>query len=524
MEQVEHPRRWAILAVLAFAVFVVSIDSTVLNVALPTLGRELKASTSALQWMVDAYSLTLAGFLLLAGSLSDRFGRKRLLVIGLLLFGAASLAAVFSQEAWQLIAARAVMGIGASAFMPGTLSILVHVFSEKSRPKAIGVWGAVTALGAVVGPLVGGALLQRFWWGSLYLVNVIVVGVAVLGAMVLVPESTDPAARRIDPLSTILSIVGVTGVVYSVIEEPTYGWHSTQVYVPLAAGALVLMLFLIRQVFAKHPMIDLKVAFSKRFLGASGTMAVLMFALTGSLFVLTQQLQLSLNYSPLLAGAAILPVAAALMVCSPLAPVVARLLGTKGAVAIALVILAAGYGYLAAFTQSQGYAGMAVGMVLIGAGMGISQPLVNDVLMSAGPAERSGLLSSMNDTVQELGAAFGVAIVGSVLAVVYTSSYSLGAPEPAKQSLGQALTAAEGLPQQSANAVTEAAHSAFASAFSVATAVCACVVLLGAIIAAILVPRRAASQEVENSAGVADEGSTAKTSAIGDERVANSAI
>jgi DHA2 family multidrug resistance protein-like MFS transporter len=520
MQQSEHPRRWAILAVLAFAVFVVSIDSTVLNVALPTLGRELHASTSALQWMVDAYSLALAGFLLLAGSLSDRFGRKRLLVIGLLLFGAASLAAVFSQEAWQLIAARAVMGIGASAFMPGTLSILVHVFSEKSRPKAIGIWGAVTALGAVIGPLVGGALLQHFWWGSLYLVNVIVVGVAVLGAMVLVPESSDPAARRIDPLSTVLSIVGVTGVVYGIIEEPTYGWHSPRVYVALAGGALVLVLFLIRQAFARYPMIDLKVAFGRRFIGASGTMAVLMFALTGSLFVLTQQFQLGLGYSPLLAGAAILPVAAALMVCSPLAPLAARALGTKGAVALSLVVLAAGYGYLAEFTRSQGYAGMAVGMVLIGIGMGISQPLVNDVLMSAGPPERSGLLSSMNDTVQELGAALGVAVIGSVLAVEYTSSYTLDGPPSANESFGQALTAANGLPQQTANAVTDAAHNAFANAFSVSTAACAGVVLLGAIVAAILVPRRTASVDVTNDA----DGAVEEPAAVGDRNVAKSAI
>jgi DHA2 family multidrug resistance protein-like MFS transporter len=505
VESTDHPRKWAILGVLAVAVFVVSIDSTVLNVALPTLGRALKASTGQLQWMVDAYSLALAGLLLLTGTMSDRFGRKKLLVLGLVVFGVASVAAAFSTSAWELIAARAVMGVGASAFMPGTLSILVHVFSEEERPKAIGIWGAVTALGAVTGPLIGGVLLEHFWWGSLYLVNIIVVGLAVLGALVLVPESTDPTARPLDVLSTLLSVVAVTALVYGVIEQPTYGWGSTRVLVGLAGGAVVLLLFFIRQATARNPMIDLRVVRNPRFLGSSGTMAVLMFALTGSLFVITQQFQLKMGYSPLLAGAAILPVAGALMVCSPLSAAVSKAVGPRVTVAVALVVLAAGYGTLALFTKSDGYPAIAVGLVLVGIGMGLSQPIVNDVLMSAGPSEQSGLLSSMNDTVQEMGAALGVAVVGSVLAARYAASAAHAAN--AGHSLGQAVNTARTLPPGAAATALTAAKSAFSSAFSVSTAVCAGVVLLGAALAAVLLPSRLESAAPEQGA---EDGRTAQ--------------
>ncbi|MET9960296.1 MFS transporter [Streptomyces sp. NPDC006326] len=509
MENKEHPRRWAILAVLAVAVFVVSIDSTVLNVALPTLGRELDAGTGELQWMVDAYSVVLAGLLLMAGSLSDRFGRKKLLLIGLVLFGAASVAAAFSTESWQLIAARAAMGAGASAFMPGTLSILVHVFSDEERPKAIGIWGAVTALGAVTGPLIGGVLLEHFWWGSLYLINVVVVAAAVLGAAALVPESTDPAARPLDLPSTVLSIVGVTALVYGVIEQPRFGWSSSKVLTGLIGGAVVMVLFFVRQATARHPMIDLTVVRNRRFLGSSGTMAVLMFALTGSLFVLTQQFQLVLGYSPLLSGAAILPVAVALMVCSPLSPVVAKAIGVRNTVVLSLLVLAAGYAVYAVFTEDYGYGAMVVAMALVGTGMGLSQPLVNDVLMTAGPPEQSGLLSSMNDTVQEMGAAFGVAVVGSVLAARYAATYDPRDPAaPATRSLDQALEAARSLPQAAGKATVEAAKSAFAQSFSASAAVCAGVVVLGAVAAAVLLPqtvRAPGEAEAEGDAAVVAE-------------------
>jgi EmrB/QacA subfamily drug resistance transporter len=466
---VDHPRRWLILAVLALAVFTVSIDATVLNVALPTLGRDLHAGTGALQWTVDAYSLGLAGPLLLAGSLSDRFGRKRLLVAGLLVFGAASAAATFAERPWQLVAARAVMGLGASAFMPGTLSLLTQVFAERSRPRAIGIWGAVTALGAVGGPLIGGALLEHFWWGSLYLVNVVVVAVAVLGAVLLVPESTDPAARPVDPLSTLLSVLGVTGLVYGVIEQPRCGWESGRVLGGFAAGALALLAFALRQRRARHPMLDLGVLRDRRFLGSAGTMAVLMFALTGSLFVLTQQLQLVLGFSPLRAGAAMLPAAGALMVCSPLSSAVVRAAGTRRTVAAALTVFAAGFAVLATSAPGHGYPAVAAGLVLAGGGMGLAAAPVNDVLMSAGPPERSGLLSAMNDTVQEIGAAFGVAVTGSVLA----ARYAAGHP-------GGPLTAHP----------TAAARDAFGHAFGAATGVCAVVAALGVVPAAVLLPGR----------------------------------
>ncbi|MEE1787704.1 DHA2 family efflux MFS transporter permease subunit [Streptomyces sp. SP17BM10] len=500
-EHKAQPRKWAILAVLAVAVFVVSIDSTILNVALPTLGETLKASTDQLQWMVDAYSLAMAGLLLLSGALSDRFGRKKLLILGLLLFGVASVAAAVSSDAWELIAARAVMGVGASAFMPGTLSILVHVFPEEEREKAIGIWGAVTALGVVFGPLLGGVLLDHFWWGAVYLINVLVVAVSVIGALVLVPESTDPGAHPLDVLSTLLSVAGVTALVYGVIEQPHFGWGSPRVLAGLIGGGVTLVLFFVRQATARHPMVDLRIVRNSRFLGSSGTMAVLMFSLTGILFVLTQELQLRLDFSPLLAGAAILPAAGALMVASPLSAVLSKAIGTRNTVVLALVVFAGGFATLAQFTKDQGYPAIAVAMVLLGAGMGLSQPIVNDVLMSAGPKEQSGLLSSMNDTVQELGAAFGIAVVGSVLAARYTSSYHLtgGAPS-ASHSLGEAEVAAQGMPTDAAATAVHAAKSAFDSAFSTSALVCAGVALLGAVAAMVLLPARLRTADEEQAA------------------------
>ncbi len=483
-----HPRRWAILAVLCLAVFVVSIDTTVLNVALPTMSRELGAGTEELQWIVDAYTLVLAGVLLTAGSLSDRFGRKKMLMVGLAVFGLASGLGAFAQEPWQVIAARGLMGVGGSFFMPGTLSILVHVFSPEERASAIGRWGAVTALGMVLGPLLGGLLLEHFWWGAVFVLNVPVVVLALIGVGWIVPESSDPVARRADLPGTVLSTVAMGGVLFGVISAPTRGWGSGVVLTALIGGLVVLALFFLRQATAKEPMLDLRLMFSRQFLGASGTMAFLMFSLLGGAFVVTQQLQLVLDFSPMSAGLATVPLAAAIVVSSPLSPLVARAIGARITIALGLATMAAGLAVLAFFAPGAGYPPVAVGLVLLGAGMGLAVAPVNDVLMSAGPPESSGRLSAMNDTVQELGSAFGIAVIGSVLALAYGNALPGTVPAGMRHSLGEAADAVHGMSAGQAVSLLGTAHRAFAHGMTLSMAVCAATALLGAVIALILIP------------------------------------
>ncbi|MCF3176762.1 MFS transporter [Streptomyces sioyaensis] len=488
---------------LCLAVFAVSIDATVLNVALPTISRELGAGTAELQWIVDAYTLALAGVLLTAGSLSDRFGRKKMLMAGLAVFGTASGLGALAQEPWQIIAARGLMGVGGAFFMPGTLSILVHVFSPAERAAAIGRWGALTALGMVLGPLLGGVLLEHFWWGAAFVLNVPVVVLALLGVGWIVPESSDPVARRADLPGTVLSTAAMGGILFGVISAPAHGWASGLVLGPLLGGLVVLALFFVRQATAEEPMLDLRLMLSRRFLGAGGTMAFLMFALIGGAFVVTQQLQLVLDFSPMTAGLATVPLAVATVISSPLSPAVAKAAGARVTIALGLATMAAGLGVLAFFAPNSGYPPTAVGLVLLGAGMGLAVAPVNDVLMSAGPPESSGRLSAMNDTVQELGSAFGVALIGSVLALAYGNALPGTAPPALRRSLGEAAEAVHGLPAARAGSLLDAAHRAFAHGMALSMAVCAATALLGAVIALVLIPggRRPRPGDHPTSAG-----------------------
>ena len=487
MEQ-GHPRRWIILGVLCLAVFAVSIDTTVLNVALPTISRELGAGTAELQWIVDAYTLALAGVLLTAGSLADRYGRKKMLMAGLAVFGTASALGTLAQEPWQIIAARGVMGVGGAFFMPGTLSILVHVFSPAERAAAIGRWGALTALGMVLGPLIGGVLLEHFWWGAAFVLNVPVVVVALLGVGWIVPESCDPVARRADLPGTVLSTAGMAGILFGVISAPAHGWGSGLVLGPLLGGLVVLAVFFRHQATAEEPMLDLRLMRSRRFLAAGATMAFLMFSLVGGAFVVTQQFQLVMGLAPLTAGLATVPLAAAVVVASPLSPAGAAAIGARTAIAAGLATMAAGLAVLAFFTPGGGYPAAAAGLVLLGAGMGLAVAPVNDVLMSAGPPESAGRLSAMNDTVQELGSALGVAVIGSVLALAYGNAFTGTVPRTVRHSLGEAADAVRGMPAGRADALLNAAHRAFDHGMTLSMAVCATAALVGAVVALVLIP------------------------------------
>jgi len=452
----EARRRWPALAVLCLSLLVIVIDNTIVNVALPTLVRDLDADVSELQWVVDAYTLVFAGLLLLAGTLGDRYGRRRTLLWGLVVFGAASAAAAFAGGVDPLIAARAVMGAGAAFIMPATLSLLVSVFTDpRERAMAVGIWAATAGLGVALGPVVGGVLLDRFWWGSIFIVNLPLCAIAVAAGHRLIPESRDAVARPIDWAGAALSSAGLIALVWAVIEAPSKGWTSGPV---LAAGGFAvgaLAAFVVHQRRAAEPLLDLQLFRDPRFSAASGTIMVLFFALFGFLFLATQYLQLVLGYSPSAAGVRILPYAAAMIVFAPLSSNLVQRYGTKDVATTGMVLFAAGLAVAATLTVDAGYGRLAVAFVLMGAGMGLAGAPATESIMGALPPERANVGSAVNDTTRELGGALGVAIVGSIMSSIYATQVADGLPAP----------------------------EAFVHAMSRATAVVAVVAALGAVIA-----------------------------------------
>src|SRR5438874_5943476 len=343
MENAEgYERRWWILGVLCLSLLVIGLDNTILNVALPTLVRDLGASTSQLQWIVDAYTLIFAGLLLTAGSLSDRFGRRMALAVGLVIFGVGSLASAFAGSASTLIFTRALMGVGGAFIMPSTLSILTNVFPAEERGRAIGIWAGVSGLGIGIGPVVGGWLLTHLWWGSVFLVNVPVVIFALIAGRLIVPNSKDPSAPQLDPQGAVLSIVGLVSLVYGIIEAPSHGWTDPLILTAFGIALVTLTAFIAWERRSDHPMLNLEFFKNPRFTAANISVTLVFFALFGSLFFLTQYLQFVLGYSPLQAGYRVAPIALVLIVVSPITGRLVNPLGNKVLVAAGVGVVAVG--------------------------------------------------------------------------------------------------------------------------------------------------------------------------------------
>ncbi|GGL05653.1 MFS transporter [Streptomyces flaveus] len=407
------PRRWWVLGVLSLALFVIILNNGLLNVALPSVMRDLDAGIGMTQWIVDGYALVFAACLLTAGTLSDRYGRKRATLLGMALFGAGSLVALAAQGAGQLIAARAVMGVAAALVMPGTLSILVDVFPERERPRAIAVWGSTSALGVAAGPVLGGALAAHFWWGSVFLVNLLPVIAVLVAGVVLLPESAAPVPRPADPVGAVLGAAAMVGLVYGAIHASGEGWTSAPVLGAFAAALLAGGAFAAWERRHPSPMVDFALLCRPVFLGASAGNMLLFSGLAGTLFVLTQYLQFGLGYGPLRAGLAIAPIAVAVGLGSAVSPWLARRTGPRGGVTTGLAVAAAGMLTLAA---ADTYPGILTGLTLMGIGVGVALSPATDTVLGLVPAERSGNAAALNDTMQELGNAVGVAVVGTVLA------------------------------------------------------------------------------------------------------------
>jgi EmrB/QacA subfamily drug resistance transporter len=490
-----HRRRWWTLGVMALSLLVIGLDNTILNVALPTLVRELGASASQLQWMVDAYILVFAGLLLTMGAIGDRFGRKRALSIGLLLFGLGSLGAAFSGSANMLIATRAAMGIGGALIMPSTLSIITNVFSGAERGRAIAAWAAVSGLGIIGGPVLGGWLLEHFWWGSVFLVNVPIVLVAVLAGYFLVPESKDPNATPLDPVGAGLSIAGLSALVYAIIEAPANGWTDPLILAAFAIAAVLLGWMVWWELRTPHPMLQMSFFRNPRFSAASASITLVFFAMFGTVFLIAQYLQFVLGFSPFEAGLRVMPVAT-LIVAAPLSARLTEKVGSKIVVTTGLVIVAIALTVISGVEVDGGYGRVALALSIMGFGMGMTMAPATDSIMGSLPLAKAGVGSAMNDTTRQVGGALGVAVLGSVLASTYSAAMTplvTALPPPAAElaldSVGGAARVAAEIGEAGA-ALVRAAASAFVDGMGNAALVAAGVALAGAMVAAVFLPAR----------------------------------
>lgn len=489
--------KWSILAILSFALALISLDNTIVNVALPSLQEDLSATSAQLQWVVDAYSVLFAGTLLLAGSLGDRFGRKRILLVGLVIFGAGSLAAGAAPDADVLIACRALMGIGGAFIMPSTLSILVQTFTAPTeRAQAIGIWAAVAGVGVAIGPIVGGALLEQFSWHSVFLVNPPLVVLVLLLAASFVPESLDETKPQLDMRGAALSSLGLIALVTFIVELPDSGIDTVTVVAGM--GAIVLLgAFVWWERRAPRPLLPMELFQQRTFTVAVVLVGLVYFALMGALFFLPQFLQLVQGMTPLESGVSMLPGAGGLLVASLFSPRLAEKWSARRVVSVGVLLVTAGL-LTMSFVQpmtSYPYVGLALGIT--GIGMGLTLPQATNAVLSCVPRERSGMGSAVNDAVSELGGSFGVAILGGILAFFYrsridqaiesagegASGISQQALDAVRESLASAMVLIGQLPPEAVGPAKDIVAAAFVSGMGWALVIGAGITLLGALLA-----------------------------------------
>ena len=523
-----HPRRWAILGVLVVSLLVVVLDNTVLNVALRTIAdpvHGLGATQTQLEWAINSYTLVFAGLLFTWGVIGDRNGRRRILLLGLVLFGLASLASAYAQDPVQLIAARALMGIGGAAVMPSTLSIISNVFDPRERGKAIGVWAGAVGLAVAIGPVVGGALLERFWWGSVFLINVPIVLIGLIAIVVIVPESRDPNPGRLDLFGVALSIVGLVLLVYGIIYGGEHRFGSVQAWGTIVAGLAILALFVWYERRSDHPSLDVRLFRDPRFSAAVASVGLVFFAAMGTMFFLAFYLQLVRGLSPLQAGAMMTPFAAAQLLFAPRSAAMVKRFGPKAVCAAGMALVAvglAGFAFLGTTTTLWVLGFLAF---IQGAGMANVMPPATESIMSSLPREKAGVGSAVGNTVRQIGGALGIAVLGSVLAAVYKQEIADTAAQmpagPARDAATESISGAYGVAEHAgpaAQGLITAANEAFVSAMHWAAAGSAIVAVIGAAVVLAWLPSRSAPHGPETAAVAAgeaiaaDEGSVANPS------------
>ncbi|MGR6972384.1 MFS transporter [Streptomyces cynarae] len=489
-------RRWWALGALVASMLVLGFDMTILNVALPTMARDLGASTGQQQWMADAYVVVFAALMLPAGLLGDRFGRRRMLITGLGLFLVGSLVGALAGGVTGVIVARAVMGVGGALIMPLALSVLPSLFQPDERTKAVGIISAASALGLPLGPIIGGWLLNHFWWGSVFLINVPMVGIGVAACVLLLPETRDPASPRVDVLSTALTASGLGALIYAIIEAPDRGWGDTAVLALFAAAAVLLTGLVLRERRAVRPMLDMTLLAQRGFLLNTVAATLVMFVLSGLMFVLPPYLQAVLGHDALGTGLRLLPMMGGLMIAARGSqPVVARF-GARAVVSAGLVVLAFAAFLGSRATVHDGYRFTALWLSIAGLGFGFSVVPAMDGALAALPKDRAGSGSGLLMTLRQVGGAIGIALLGSLLAGAFRDRLDVsGLPGQAAHTAGDSVVAAHIVAQQAGSArLAASANSAYVHGMGLVLLVCGLAALASALPAAVFLPGAAAAR------------------------------
>jgi EmrB/QacA subfamily drug resistance transporter len=492
-----HARRWFLLGVLCLSLVVVVMSVSSLNVAAPTMQQELGASATAVQWILDAYVLVFAGLLLATAAIGDRFGRREALVGGLVVFGAGAVVAGLASTAGVVIIGRGIQGVGAAFIMPATLSLITAIFPPAELGKAIAIWVGFASAGGAMGQVMSGALLERFWWGSTVLVNVpLVLAVAVI-ILVLSPRSRDEHTTPLDPIGALLSLVGFVALLFGIIEGPVRGWSDALIIAAFAVAVVALAGFIAWERRVAHPMLPLELFRDRRFSVGGAMVTLTFFAMVGFWFLSSQFLQFGRGYSPLLAGATILPMAATTMLVSPRSAALAQRFGSGPTMVVGFTVMAAGFVVLAGITVSAPWVVVIGASVLLALGMSLTMAPATGSIMHAVPVHRAGIGSAVNDVTRELGSALGIAVLGSVVNATYRARIDLGGvglpaelAGAAGESVGAANGVAAGLSGPEADAVRARAAAAFGDAFNLASAVSAGIAVLAAVVVAATLSRR----------------------------------
>ncbi len=484
-----HQRRWFLLGVLCLSLVMIVMAVSSLNVALPSIQSDLGASATMLQWILDSYALVFAGLLLVAGALGDRFGRKGTLLIGLAVFGLGAVVSGFAGSAEVVIVGRAIQGAGAAFVMPATLSLLTAIFPPEERAKAIGTWVAFAGAGGALGPIVAGALLERFWWGSAFLFNVPVVAVTALAIAIYSPRSRDETATPLDPRGAALSLVGLTALLFGIIEGAERGWTDPFVVGSFVVAAVVLYGFVRWEMVAEHPMLPISYFSDRRFSVGSAVITTSFFVMFGWFFLFSLYLQFVRGYSPLEAGLATLPLPPMFIILSPRSAAIAARLGSGRTMALGFLLVGAGFALLAPVTPDTPYVVLAAALVLMGAGMAITAAPATTSIMSAVPLSKAGVASAVNDTTRELGGALGIAVLGTIVNSLYRSRLDLGGlsvpagtAREAEASIGQAVNASRDISGSGAGSLVQRASDAFTDAFGLTAIISATIVFVAAIL------------------------------------------
>ncbi|MDH6452559.1 MULTISPECIES: DHA2 family efflux MFS transporter permease subunit [unclassified Streptomyces] len=506
------PRRWWALAALVASMLTLGFDLTILNVALPTMAADLDAGTGAQQWMADAYVVVFAALMLPAGLLGDRFGRRRMLITGLGIFLAGSLVGALAGEVNAVIAARAVMGVGGALVTPLALSVLPTLFAPDERTKAVGIVSAASALGLPLGPIIGGWLLNHFWWGSVFLVNVPMAAIGIAACVFLLPETRDPASPKVDTLSTALTVTGLGALVYAIIEAPARGWGDPLVLGTLTASVLLIAALVLRERRIRRPMLDMALLTHRGFLLNTTAATLVNFILSGLLFVLPPFLQAVLGHDALGTGVRLLPMMGGLLLASRLAPKVVARFGARATVSAGLVVLAFAGLLGSRTTVDSGYGFVALWLSLTGFGFGVSLiPAMNGAL-SALPRDRAGSGSGLLMTMRQVGGAIGIALLGSLLAGVFRDRLDVtGLPAGAADTAGESVVAAHMVAQHTGSAeLLASANSAYVHGMGVVLLVCGIAALVAALLAAAFLPGTPRPTETSTDPDMAAEEADAR--------------